>query len=61
MKDWSDHVRELGSDSAHPTPGVPPTGPRDAADVVKFLDFLPEYLYTLPHDIPEHRRRQQGP
>jgi hypothetical protein len=61
MKDWSEHVRELGNDSAHPTPGSSPTDPRDAADVVRFLDFLLEYLYTLPHRIDEYQSRQRDP
>lgn len=61
MKDWSDHVRELGNESAHPTPGASPTDPRDASDVVRFLDFLLEYLYTLPHRIDEYRNRQRNP
>lgn len=57
MKEWSDNVRELGNESAHPTPGQPPTDPKDAADVVQFLDFLLGYLYTLPHRIEEYRNR----
>lgn len=51
MKDWSEHVRELGNDSAHPQPSQPPTNPKDARDIVRFLDFLLDYLYTLPHQI----------
>ena len=57
MKEWSDNVRELGNDSAHPKPGQPPTDPRDARDIVRFLDFLLECLYTLPHRIAEYRKR----
>ena len=38
MKDWSDHIRELGNDSAHPGPILP--DPQDAHDIVSFLDFL---------------------
>jgi hypothetical protein len=58
MKDWSDHVRELGNDSAHPNPGQDPTKPQDAHDIVSFLDFLLEYLYALPHQIQQYRERQ---
>ena len=57
MKDWSDQVRELGNDSAHPEPGQPATDSRDAEDIVRFLDFLLEYLYTLPHGIEQYRKR----
>jgi hypothetical protein len=57
MKDWSDNVRELGNVSAHPKPGQPATDPKDAKDVVEFLDFLLEYLYTLPHRIKEYQGR----
>lgn len=57
MKDWSEQVRELGNDSAHPEPGQPATDPRDAEDIVKFLDFLLEYLYTLPNRIEQYRER----
>ena len=57
MKDWSTHVRDLGNDSAHPQPEQDPTEPQDARDIVGFLDFLLEYLYTLPHRIKQYRGR----
>ncbi|MBU0710331.1 MAG: DUF4145 domain-containing protein [Bacteroidota bacterium] len=57
MKEWSDNIRELGNESAHPKPGQPATDPKDAQDVVQFLDFLLEYLYTLPHNIKQYRNR----
>ena len=57
MKDWSNHVRELGNDSAHPEPDQEPTNPQDAHDIVGFLDFLLEYLYSLPHQIEQYRKR----
>lgn len=57
MKDWSHNVRELGNDSAHPKPDQPPTDSRDAKDIVSFLDFLLEYLYSLPHRISQYRDR----
>lgn len=57
MKEWSDKVRDLGNDSAHPTPSKGPTVPHDARDIVKFLDFLLQYLYNLPHDIKQYRER----
>nr|WP_281246577.1 DUF4145 domain-containing protein [Desulfacinum infernum] len=58
MKDWSDHVRELGNESAHPVPTQAPTNPQDAQDIVRFLDFLLEYLYSLPHRIRQYRERE---
>lgn len=61
MKDWSDNIRELGNISAHPQPGQPPTTPEDAKDIVKFLNFLLEYLYTLPKRISEYRSRKVKP
>ena len=58
MKDWSDNVRELGNETAHPRPGQLPTAPIDAKDIVQFLDFLLEYLYTLPKRINDYRTRK---
>jgi len=57
MKKWSDQVRDLGNDSAHPAPSKDPTRPGDARDIVRFLDFLLEYLYSLPHQIKQYRER----
>lgn len=57
MKEWSDHVRELGNDSAHPAPNQSPTNPQDALDITNFLDFLLEYLYSLPDQIKQYRKR----
>ena len=57
MKEWSDQVRDLGNDSAHPDPAQGPTNPHDARDIVRFLDFLLEYLYTLPYRIQQYRDR----
>lgn len=60
MREWSHNVRELGNDSAHPNPEQPPTDPKDATDIVGFLDFLLEYLYTLPKKINEYRGRKDA-
>lgn len=60
MQEWSDALRELGNDSAHPKPDQPPTSARDANDIVRFLDFLLEYLYDLPHQINEYRGREKA-
>lgn len=59
MKDWSDQVRDLGNDSAHPKPAQAPTDPQDAREIVQFLDFLLEYLYTLPFRIQQYRDREK--
>jgi hypothetical protein len=59
MKEWSDEVRELANDSAHPNPKAnKPTDPQDARDIVRFLDFLLLYLYDLPKDISDYRKRR---
>ena len=60
MQEWSHNVRELGNDSAHPNPNQQPTNPRDASDIVGFLDFLLEYLYTLPKKINEYQSRKDA-
>jgi len=60
MQDWSHQVRELGNDSAHPKPDQPPTDPRDARDIVQFLDYFLEYSYTLPKKIDEYRKRKDS-
>ncbi len=58
MKEWSDNVRELGNESAHPRLNQKPTNPEDAKDVIKFLDFLLAYLYDLPQRIKDYRNRK---
>lgn len=59
MREWSHNVRELGNDSAHPRPGQEATSPEDAKDIVRFLDFLLEFLYDLPKQINDYRGRQE--
>lgn len=58
MQEWAHNVRELGNDSAHPKLDQPPTTAQDARDIVKFMDFLFEYLYALPKRINEFRDRK---
>lgn len=58
MREWSDEVRELGNESAHPEPSQPATAQEDAKDIVEFLEYLLRYLYTLPQDIENYRRRR---
>lgn len=57
MKEWAHEVRELGNDAAHPVLGAPPTSPQDARDIVAFLDYYLEYLYSLPARISGYRNR----
>jgi hypothetical protein len=59
IKEWSHEVRDLGHDRAHPTPNQPPTTPEDAKAVVRFLDFLLEYLYNLPEQIKSYREKKK--
>lgn len=59
MKAWAHELRTLGNDAAHPGSSAA-ASPEDVRDVVHFLDFLLQYLFTLPHDIDEYRTRRQG-
>jgi hypothetical protein len=58
MQDWAHNVREIGNDSAHPKPGQAPTDPKDARDIVQFLDYFLEYSYSLPKRIADYRARK---
>ena len=58
MQEWSDEVRELGNDAAHPAPSQAPTEPQDARDVVEFMDLLFQFLYDLPDRIEKYRERR---
>ena len=59
LQEWAHEVRELGNESAHPTPEQQPTNARDAKDIVQFLDYFLEYSYTLPKQIREFRKRKE--
>lgn len=59
MKDWAHEVRGLGNDSAHPTVNQAATDPRDAHDIVQFLDFFLQYSYSLPDKINKYRARHE--
>lgn len=58
IKDWSHEVRELGNAGAHPEENETSATAEDAEDIVKFLDFLLEYLYDLPKEISDYRNRR---
>jgi hypothetical protein len=60
MKDWAHELRELGNDAAHPSGSSSAARPDDVRDAIEFLDFLLQYLYTLPHDIEEYRKRRRS-
>ena len=60
MREWADALRELANDSAHPAPSQAATSSRDAQDILRYLDFLLEYLYDLPKQIAEYRARDGG-
>jgi Domain of unknown function (DUF4145) len=59
MKDWSHVLREIGNESAHPRPGDAATSSEDALDIVRFLDFLLQYLFTIPKEIEDYRNRKK--
>lgn len=58
MKEWSDELRFLGNDSAHPEAQQPEKNPEDIKDAIEFLDYLLQYLYDLPKQITEYRNRK---
>jgi hypothetical protein len=60
MIEWSHEVRDLGNVSAHPTADQPATDANNARDIVRFLDYLLEYLYNLPEQIRRYRERHEG-
>jgi hypothetical protein len=59
MKDWSDHIRFLGNDVTHPAIDQQAPTPKEARDLIYFLDFLCEYLYTLPKRIENYRSNKK--
>jgi hypothetical protein len=61
MKEWAHELRLLANESAHPddSEGVTPNQ-KDVTDILSFLDFLLVYLYNLPHEIAEYRKRRDA-
>lgn len=60
MKEWSDELRFLGNDSAHPEIGQKAITPKDVKDALEFLDYLLRYLYDLPKNITDYRKRKKA-
>lgn len=61
MKEWSDELRLIGNESAHPVPNSSAANPDDIKDAVEFLDYLLQYLYDLPKGISNYRARKTPP
>ena len=59
MCKWSDEIRFLGNNSAHPNAEQEKIDPKDLKDVIKFMDFLFEYLFDLPKQINDYRARRK--
>lgn len=58
MKDWAHEVRLLGNDSAHPDPyAQTDVTLENVKDVVNLLDLLLTYLYDLPKQVEDFRKR----
>lgn len=59
IREWAHELRALGNESAHPEPSANKSDREDVRDVVEFLDFLLQYLYTLPYEIQKYRERRK--
>lgn len=59
MKDWSNELRFLGNDSAHPKTGQDVV-PDDIMKALEFLDYLLQYLYDLPKQISDFRESKKS-
>lgn len=57
MKEWAHEVRLLGKRGTHKSGLDQGTEQRDARDIAEFLDYVLHYLYSLPKDIKEYRKR----
>ena len=60
MREWSDELRLLRNDSAHPKTEQATKNPQDIKDAIEFLDYLLKYLYDLPKQITEYRTRKDN-
>ena len=61
MKEWAHELRLLGNSSAHPDEGEPAPEKKDVADVLRFLEQLLTYLFSLPNLIAQYRGRKNAP
>ena len=59
MRTGRTHSASSATTRPTPKPGQSPTDPKDAKDVTQFLDYLLEYLYSLPHRIKQYRERKE--
>jgi hypothetical protein len=55
LHEWSDSLRVLGRDGAHPE--FPEVTEEDAEDGVKLLREIVRYVYILPHERAEKRKK----
>lgn len=60
IQEWSHEVRLLARPAAHPQPDEEETNADDARDIVKFLDYLLEYVYDVPARIQTYRDRRSS-
>lgn len=60
IQEWSHEVRLLARPAAHPQPDEEETNADDARDIVKFLDYLLEYVYDVPARIQTYRERRSS-
>ncbi len=61
LRDWAWEMPNLDADELHANGAQPPDPAHAATDLVRFLEFLLEYLYELPARIRDHRRRSERP
>jgi Domain of unknown function (DUF4145) len=60
MKEWAHELRLLANESAHPSAMAESPSKKDVTDVVEFLEYLLQYLYSLPNRITQYRERKAG-
>ena len=58
MKECAHQIRLLGNESAHPEIARV-IDSQDARDIVEFLTYLLQYLYTFPHRVQQYQDRRQ--
>ncbi len=59
IREWAHEVRLLANESAHPDGSETVSPSRvEVSDIFSFLDFLLVYLYNLPYEIAQYRKRR---